>query len=444
MANKNPTGAPRNGRRAPNAQPAVSPEAASAQSAIPKTSTPEDKAAEAVSTQAASPEIASPETARPEAASTQPLPEAQGEPATDPAAPRPDAPAFADEAPAGDGGTDTTAQKPEPEPDADTVLRDEPPVETVVRPQPPSPFVPILSGAAAGAIAAVAAAWMFTTYVPAPGQGDAGARIAALEQTLARQAADDAQRIDKVETTLRQLVLPDLKPLNEGLAKANADLAALRTQVQSGVDSAKAQAGDVNQRLAQTQKQLDALSAASQASDRAAAAITVAAILRDAVIAGRPFATELNAARALLGPSAGTLEPLAAAASTGYAAPAALADRLAKDGAAAVAGTPGAPPPAGQGLMGRLLSNAEGLVRVTPPGASGEAQPDQDAILQKAVAAVRAGDLDGGLATLATLPADTREKLKPAITEIEGRRTAVATASTMFQQALAAISGKMP
>ncbi|WP_029004048.1 COG4223 family protein [Azorhizobium doebereinerae] len=336
--------------------------------------------------------------------------------------------------------------------------------EPLVLAQRPSPFVPLIAGAVAGGLVAVAAAWTFTQYVPPPGQSSAAGQVAALAADISRDRAVDAQRFDKLEAMLRQQAAPDLQPITgglaqvrdsvaqvrdglaqtrDGLAKANADIAALRSQLQAGVDSVKAQAGDVGRKVDETQKRIEELSASALALDRAAAAVAVLAVLRDAVLSGRPFAMELDAARAILGPSAGSFDPFVAAANSGYAPPAKLAARLAEDGAAALSAEPGAP--RADGLVNRLMSSAENLVRVTPPGGTGAAaSPDAAAALQKAVAAVRAGDMDAALAALATLPPGAREKLQPLVAEIEGRRDAANAAATLFQQALAAISGKVP
>ncbi|GGF64353.1 hypothetical protein GCM10007301_25200 [Azorhizobium oxalatiphilum] len=331
------------------------------------------------------------------------------------------------------------------EPDAyEALAAAETPVEVdpPARPQPPSPFVPILSGAVAGGLVAVAAAWIFTQYLPPPAQSNTAGRLSVLEAEVARNHAANAERFDKVEAALRQMPSSDV---TAGLAKASADIAALRTQVQTGVDSAKAQSGDVNQRLAATQKQLDELATSSRALDRAAAAVAVLASLRDAVTSGRPFAQELDAARAVLGASAGSLDPFATAAKSGYAPPAKLADRLAEAGGVALDDTAASGNGQNSGLIGRFLYNAEGLVRVTPPGGSGAAAaPDAAAAIKTAVAALKAGDLAAALTALATLPAPVQEKLKPITAEIEGRRDAANTAGALFQQALAAISGKVP
>ncbi|WP_043878747.1 hypothetical protein [Azorhizobium caulinodans] len=324
----------------------------------------------------------------------------------------------------------------------------EPPIPVVRAPRP-SPFVPILSGALAGAVVAVAAAWVFTHYVPPPAQGVSGGRLDALEIDVARDRAAATQRIEKIEAALRaQSPAQDLQPIASGLAKATSDIAALRAEqqklaaaLQSGVDAAKAQAGDLRSAVDAAQKKLETLATTTQALDRASASVAVLAVLRDAIVSGRPFATELEAARAVAGPKAATLDPFASAAGRGYGSTAALAKRLSDEGATALAGE-ASTGPTGSGVVNRLLSGAESLVRVTPPGGTSAAPSEET--LQKAVATLQAGDADGALAALATLPEGARQKLQPVVSAIQGRRDAANAASALFQQALAAISGKTP
>ncbi len=362
----------------------------------------------------------------------------------------PDADAPHSDASRSDPHGPAAAAAPDAAPDRD-------PIDSLpVRATRPSPWGAVLSGALAGAVVAVAAAWALTQYAPPPGQNAAMARMDALEARLAAERTTKAQRISQLETALKQINAVDLQPitaaitqLRAGDSRTEADLSALRTQqqalqtaVQGGGDSAKAQIADLGRKIDAAQARIEAVSTQAQAMDRASAAVTVMALLRDAVLSGRPFAMELDAARAVLGPSAGSLDPFGAAATQGYASPAKLATRLAEQGAAALAAQPNAP--RADSLVNRLISSAEGLVRVTPPEGGGANAPESAAQLQTAVAAVRAGDLDAALAALQTLPAPVKDKLQPVMAEIEGRRTAATAATTLFQQALAAISGKVP
>ena len=174
---------------------------------------------------------------------------------------------------------------------------------------------------------------------------------------------------------------------------------------------------------------------------RAATAAAVFSALREAVAGGRPFTSELDAAKVVLGPRASALDPLAAAAAAGFATPARLAQRLSEVGTAAVATL--APPEgaAEEGFVSRLMTSASHLVKVRPVDGIERAS---ETGLGKAVALVRAGDLAGGLAEIGKLPPQLQEALKPVVAEIAARRAAVATVAALHQQALDAVAGKVP
>ncbi|MGQ3673170.1 hypothetical protein ACT6QG_12325 [Xanthobacter sp. TB0136] len=188
---------------------------------------------------------------------------------------------------------------------------------------------------------------------------------------------------------------------------------------------------------------LDTRMGALDAFSRASASMVVLADLKNAVEEGRPFSIELSAARTLLGPQAQVLEPLAAMAAKGYAPRNVLADRLEKEGSAAIADL--APPPvapAGDTLVARLLSSAESLVSIRPADS-----PDPTGargVLTRAVAQVRGGNLVHALGEVRQLPPQVADRLLPITAEIEARRQAVQLAETLYQQSLAAISGKTP
>ncbi|MDI4665856.1 hypothetical protein K9U40_16215 [Xanthobacter autotrophicus] len=249
----------------------------------------------------------------------------------------------------------------------------------------------------------------------------------------------------------------------QALAAARRDIEALRsaeTSLQTAVAAAAAgaqQAGAQAQSLAQTltpkveavgprldalKKQIEEATAAATAFNRAAAGLVVLSTFRDAVASGRPFAVELAAARTTLGPAAGQLDPFAAAATEGFASPAKLAAKLAQEGAAAIGATrPAAPAPSSTSLVDRLMASAESLVKVRP--AAGPGSVDSEGLVATAVGQVTAGQLDDALVTLKKLPEPVQARLA-VIREIEARTAAVRVAGTLYQQQLAAISGKAP
>lgn len=374
---------------------------------------------------------------------------------------------------AGEATADTTASgesavapsTPEPHPDSPaTTVPDEarpgdasapPPVppSVTVRRTGPSPWLALPIGALAGALAAGAVAYGLVetgTLRPAPGSDMQPLlqRLSALEQ---RPRQDLAPSVAQLDTRVAQL-----EASGAGLASLRQDVSALK----QGVDALTAsvsqsatlaqQAAGLSGQVSALSKKVDDLSASSVAFDRSVAAVVALGALREAVQAGRPFTAELDAARRALGPaSGGALDPLAGAAAQGYPAPARLATRLqdaarAKPAAAAGAAAPAPAPasPEGGGLMDRLLSSAESLVRVGATDA-GPGAGDQSS-LDGAAAALRAGDMAQALSRIDALSPETKAKVASVVSEITARRDAAATLATLNQQALAAISGKLP
>lgn len=291
-----------------------------------------------------------------------------------------------------------------------------------------------------------------------------GERIGAVETGVGRlQGVVDALKsapppappqalVDAVATLSRgadaaQGVLAVLQREIGGLKAAQAGLdSAMKTASAAAVAVAQQAQVELRGQVQALQPRLDALdktvteAGAAANLGRAAASMTVLDALRDAVASGRAFTTELNAARAVLGARATALDPLAPAASSGLATPQQLAQRLAEAGAAALAAR--APQdPGAESIISRFIASAEGLVKVRPvdsPERIGEEG------IGRAAGLIRAGQLDEALAALSRLPAPVQEALKPVTAQIEARRAALATISTLYQQAVATAAGKAP
>ena len=239
-----------------------------------------------------------------------------------------------------------------------------------------------------------------------------------------------------------------LAPQVQALIGATQSLApqvqALATQTQAlgpQVQGLEKQAEAIGPRFDALKKQIEEASAAATKFNRTASSLVVVAAFRDAVVSGRPFSAELAAARATLGANAGQLDAFAAAAEKGFAPSAALAARLAQEGAAALGAAAPAPSDARASLVDRLMSSAESLVKVRP--ATGPGSVDSEGLIATAVTQVRAGQLDEALKTLKQLPESVQQRLA-VLRDIEARAAAVRAAGTLFQQQLAAISGKVP
>lgn len=249
-----------------------------------------------------------------------------------------------------------------------------------------------------------------------------------------------------------------LKTAQDGL---QADLGALKTSqdslqtqvgalksgqdgLQTAVKATGEQTAALAPRLDEFGTQLKAAVTATKGLSASAASMVVLGALKEAMLSGRPFASELAAARSVLGPAAGPLDAYAGAADKGFGSLGALADKMAAEGAAAfVAIAPTPEGPASQpDIFTRLMSSAESLVKVRP---AGEVAPtDPRAPLHAAVAALRAGSVDAALAAVKKLPQPVQDKLKDVTDTLMARQAAATTTATLYQQSLAAISGKMP
>lgn len=322
----------------------------------------------------------------------------------------------------------------------------------------PSPWLALPIGAVAGALTAGAVAYglVETGSLKLAPTTDLQPLLQRLNTLEARPPVDISQPLAQVDTRLTQLdgrlakmeaAGQSAADLQRAVAATQAEVAGLKQSMQGLTAAASQSAGlapqvaAVSGQVAAVNKRVDEVATAALSLDRASAAVVVLGALKDAILSGRPFAAELDAARAVLGPSAGSLDPFAQNANQGYAPPAKLAQRLAD--AARAPSAPAAPADAaGSSIMDRIVSSAETLVRLKP--AEGAARPNDTAAVDAVVAAARAGDLDLALKQIDALPPETKAKLKDITAEIAARRDAANTASALYQQALAAISGKVP
>ncbi|MFG1329684.1 hypothetical protein V5F41_00365 [Xanthobacter autotrophicus] len=249
-------------------------------------------------------------------------------------------------------------------------------------------------------------------------------------------ARRDIEALRTVEGNLHTAVAAATAGAQQAGAQAQAQVQALAQSLTPKVEA-------VGPRLDALKAQIEEATAAATAFNRAAAGLVVLSTFRDAVVSGRPFAAELAAARTTLGPAAGQLDPFAAAAAAGYAAPSKLAATLAQQGAAAIAAERPAPAPvdSSTSLVDRLLASAESLVKVRP--VTGPGSVDLEGLVATAVGQLKAGQLDDALITLKKLPDPVQARLA-VIREIEARTAAVRVAGTLYQQQLAAISRKVP
>ncbi|MGE4372675.1 MAG: hypothetical protein AB7E29_07185 [Xanthobacter sp.] len=262
---------------------------------------------------------------------------------------------------------------------------------------------------------------------------------ASTAREAAQQMAALAPRVDSIAQDAGKAV--QLAQQTETLAPRIEVLDSSLTEMRKAAEALGPRIATLSARIADERRQTDAQIAETDSFSRSAATMVVMADLQNAVRAGRPFAPELKAARTLLGPLASVLDPLSAAADKGFTPRAALAEQLEKAGAEAFAALKPVPQKAEDGsLVSRFLSSAESLVTIRPAG--GPDMAGAQGALARAVVMVRVGELNNALSELRQLPPQVSEKLTAITAEIEARRQAVQLASSLYRNALAAISGK--
>jgi len=333
---------------------------------------------------------------------------------------------------------------------------------------PPSRVKPALTGAVAGAAAAlliVAAGWaagLFAADGTAPdprvaaleaqikdlqaraaavssnaGANDAlGARVAKVESDLSKLAstpADDSamkslgvtltalsRRYDELAATIR-----DAQARADAAEKAAADL---RRNVQDVSKTAAAGASSaelepLQQRLAALEEQSKtarAQIAKATESDKAARLALSASAVRDAVMRGAPFAEDLAQAKAL-GADEKALAPLWPLAASGVPTARTLAKQL-TDLVPQMRKALGTPAATG-GFLERLQANAENLVRVRPAGAP--AGDDASAVLARIEQSAAQENITAALADIGTLPQPARQIAADWVTRAAARQKAL-------------------
>jgi len=342
-----------------------------------------------------------------------------------------------------------TIPEPKPEPESKAEFRSTASQGTSSTGQMAWLSAPALAGALVGAAAVavvLAALWLAGALTPRSvasvdsGQVDALAqRVTKIEGILAKIPANDptvSERLSAADNAMKSLGIA-LTALNkhseEAVAGANdararADAAEKAvTQLRSSVQdlSRNTSAGLSSTDIDGMQKRLEALEQAVKSApvDAAARLALSAAVLRDAVASGAPFAAELNEARSL-GADEKALNLLAPFAATGLPTAAALGKELSAL-IPAMQKASGGQTQAG-GFLERIEANASKLVRIRPVGApEGD---DASAVLARTKTEAEHADIDGALADLAKLNAATRAPAQGWIEKARARQAALAAA----------------
>jgi hypothetical protein len=271
---------------------------------------------------------------------------------------------------------------------------------------------------------------------PQPDQAVA-ARVAAAEaQTKALRDSLAAlnRRLDEVAAASQSA----LTQAKNAAAVADAATNAARTDVQhSDIDALNNRIGA----LESTMKSLatDVAQRTSSADDRAARLTVAAEALRSAVERGAPYQAELATAQAL-GAERNATAPLEPFAADGVPSGAALAHELALLTPSLLQASGAAP--SESSFLGRLETDAQKLVRITPIDAP--AGDDPSSVMARINIDAARGDIAAALAGIARLPDSARALGASWVKKAEAREAAIGASRRIAADALAAIGRSAP
>lgn len=272
---------------------------------------------------------------------------------------------------------------------------------------------------------------------PRPPVSDAGLanRLAALEgdlKALGERIDVLGRRNDEISSAANEA-----RKRADSAAAAIAELkkaeASAAPEVQrADIDALTTRLGALEQAAKALEAQLGAR--ASDGADRSLRRVVVASALNAAVERGAPFVAELSAAKAVASdPKALTaLEPFA---KTGVP----TADALSRELTAlapALAKAIGTPPPAG-GILDRLKTSAERIVRVRPVDEA--AGDDPITVVQRIEVRAEQRNVAGAVTEIAKLPEPARALAKEWVAKVDARNAAIEASRRFAADALAAI-----
>ena len=269
-------------------------------------------------------------------------------------------------------------------------------------------------------------------------------RVSQIEEAIKKIPASDAERLTAADNAMKSLGIA-LTALN----RRSVDIAASVSQARERADAASKAVADLQAsvqdiakissagispaELATLQKRIAALEQSAKAArDDIAKASSAdiptrlalsAAMLRDAVTSGAPFAVELAQAKSL-GADDKTLAPLAPFAATGVPTAPALAQEL-RALLPAMLKISGAQAPEG-GFLERLQANAGRMVRVRPVNAP--IGDDASTVLARLEIDAAKVDIPVALADLGKLADATRAPAQDWIAKVQARQAAFAAA----------------
>ena len=259
------------------------------------------------------------------------------------------------------------------------------------------------------------------------------AKIGDLEQRL-QGKIDSALAAQQGEGTA------DLKDLQKEVEALKAKLGALAEAHLAGDTSDLApQLTTLDQRIAKLEAALPELSTAidrSSASAKSGAAAIAFANLRNAVAAGRPYAAELAGLKSLI-PDPGDLGALPLHAETGIPTVAALADTLTKLAETSAAAPPA---PAETSILDSMMASAKSAISIRRIGADATGGKPE-AVLARADAALKQGDLATAIKEVESLPAQARDPFAGWLDDARARASANDSLSKLESTVLASLGG---
>jgi hypothetical protein len=256
-------------------------------------------------------------------------------------------------------------------------------------------------------------------------------------QDAANNALDLAGQAQKASAATSEApaappaTVPDLSGITDRLTKAEADVSTL--------NDAMRQVGTATNSLSQQIADLKA--AASATPDKAAAYAVALAQLGEAIRGGKPFAAELNTAKAL-GGNADALAPLASLAESGTPSVETLAsqyDAVKPQIVAALTPKAAASPPDAS-VMDRLMANLGNVVTVTHEGEVSAGDPAWPA--QKVSDALHKGDLTGAIAAFKAMPDAGQQAGAAWLSQASGAATALDLIKAQTSAALQKFTGQ--
>lgn len=345
--------------------------------------------------------------------------------------------------------------------------------------RPRSHIVTAIGGVVAGAlaVAAIGAGLWFGDYLPTrepasvpsaqPSNNAAVAEISArlkkIESALQAQQPAPPQQPDPALVSRLAAAEATAKSLGDSLAALNrrVDDVAVAAQNALAHATAASTAADAAKSAAQTdvaRSDIDALAAriaalesaqkalaaevtrrGASADDRVARLTVAAEALRAAVERGAPYQAELAAAKSL-GADQSATAALAPFADAGVPGAAALARELA---ALAPALRQAAEPAADNStFLGRLESNAQHLVRITP--AEAPAGDDPASVVTRIAVDAAHADTAAALADIAKLPEAAKPVAAAWVQKAQARNAALAASQQLAAAALAALAKPNP